>query len=377
MISKILDSFASPKGTLKPSQYMYLTLLMMYTSGLSNLMHRSRRADPNIEGGGLYFVPTSIFIAELLKLLISIGMESLTIARQASISLYSPLLRQSSMEEGEVEKQDDTDETAYLERSGLLRSFDHLWRTIFTRMFYKGCWRLGVPAALYVAQNILQVLSLTAVSAVVYQALTQFKLLAATVLSSIIFSRTYSRYQWLSIVVLVGGIMMISFSKSNSESANIRNSGGTYLAEIIGAIFVIVACSLGSGAAVYMEKILKEDVGSSLWLRNAQLSFFSLIPAGIIVMYDANARNNWNLLQYFGFWAWATVIARSLGGFLIALVLKRTDSVLKGIATSLALVLTIAIDSIFFDAPIQVLSLLGAFVVVWSSFVYIRYQASS
>lgn len=46
----------------------------------------------------------------------------------------------------------------------------------------------------------------------------------------------------------------------------------------LGLIAVFAACMLSGLAGVYFEKVLKGS-NATLWIRNVQLSFFSLFPA--------------------------------------------------------------------------------------------------
>ena len=177
----------------------------------------------------------------------------------------------------------------------------------------------------------------------------------------------------MSIFVLLIGVIIVSVSKIKEGSAKSLNADAVIAAKLFGVFAVLAACTLGSGAAVYMEKVLKSDVKTSLWVRNAQLSLFSLIPAGIAVLYEAYNQGAWHPLQWFGTWAWLTVVARSIGGFLIALILKQCDALVKGIATSIAMVLSIFIESIVYKVPVSSTFAFGALLVIASSCVYVRY----
>ena len=46
----------------------------------------------------------------------------------------------------------------------------------------------------------------------------------------------------------------------------------------LGLIAVFAACMISGLAGVYFEKVLKTS-SATLWVRNVQLSFFSLFPA--------------------------------------------------------------------------------------------------
>ncbi|UZJ54572.1 hypothetical protein CBS101457_003892 [Exobasidium rhododendri] len=364
-------------SAMTPKQYLLLSTLVLYTSGLSFLMHRSRQATPG--GGGLYSVPTSIFLAELLKLAVSLGMSYSAIYKSLPVikNRYD-VLEEGKMEENALKRHesdenkgqsdsttDDVDDyrSRRSSRSVSLLALHSLWEEVLT----KDCWKLGVPAALYVAQNNLQMASISAVSAVTYQAVTQSKLLATALLSTYLLSKRYTRQQWTSIFILLVGVVMVSVSKIKSKGAATGQDQEAFMiAKLFGVMGVFAACTLGSGAAVYMEKVLKMDKRTSLWIRNAQLSLFSLIPATFAMLYEGAGLKN------FTSWAWITVVMRSLGGFLIALILQQTDSILKGIATSVAMVLSILIESIALGVPISVGFAFGAALVVFGSVTYVR-----
>lgn len=369
---------------LTPKQYSLLLTLILYTSGLTFLMHRSRQATT---GDRLYSIPASIFLAELLKLIVSLLMAYSAIIKHP----HSTKNRYNSVEDeedalalddqhqrntnktGEKRNQgsslDDEDED---DRRSIRNPSLLAFHSLIDVVLAKDCWKLGVPAALYVAQSNLQLLSIGVVGPVVYQAVTQTKLLATTLLSRFLLARRYTRHQYISLCVLLLGVIMVSISKIKNNGKGQEEEQAAIMAKMLGVMGVLLACSLGSGGAVYMEKVLKSDKKTSLWIRNAQLSLFSLIPATISLIYDQMIRGSWSPLQSFTSWAWITVVMRSIGGFLIALILQQTDSILKGIGTSIAMVLSILIESITLDIPISINFALGSAIVVISSISYIK-----
>jgi UDP-sugar transporter A1/2/3 len=60
----------------------------------------------------------------------------------------------------------------------------------------------------------------------------------------------------------------------------------------------------------------------------------------------------------------------ALGGILVALSIKHTDSIMKTIATTGSIVLTTALDAAFLHAPVTVPIWTGALVVIVSVFNY-------
>lgn len=67
---------------------------------------------------------------------------------------------------------------------------------------------------------------------------------------------------------------------------------------------------------------------------------------------------------------WLATIIHSVGGLIVALVVKHADNILKGFATSSAIVLSCIVSIILFDFELTVLFTLGAGLVIFSIFLY-------
>ena len=77
-----------------------------------------------------------------------------------------------------------------------------------------------------------------------------------------------------------------------------------------------------------------------------QLSLLSL-PFGLFTCFT----NDWNAIQdhglFFGFdwFVWYVVLLQAGGGLIVAMVVKYADNILKGFATSLAIVIACVVDA--------------------------------
>ena len=77
-----------------------------------------------------------------------------------------------------------------------------------------------------------------------------------------------------------------------------------------------------------------------------------------------------------GFWhgynsvVWAVVLLQAGGGLLVAMVVKYADNILKGFATSLAIVLTCVISVFLFDFSLTARFAAGAALVLYSTYMY-------
>ncbi len=67
---------------------------------------------------------------------------------------------------------------------------------------------------------------------------------------------------------------------------------------------------------------------------------------------------------------WIATLIHSVGGLIVALVVKYADNILKGFATSMAIVLSCIVSMILFDFQLSLLFTLGSSLVIFSIFVY-------
>ena len=116
------------------------------------------------------------------------------------------------------------------------------------------------------------------------------------------------------------------------------------LQPLTGFLAVLAACFTSGLAGVYFEMVLKgwfRCIGickpkkeksqsfppgstADLWIRNVQLSSWSIIPAliPVLVGFLRDGTRFGDIFVNFGFWAWCTVLMQVLGGLVTALVIK-------------------------------------------------------
>ena len=109
----------------------------------------------------------------------------------------------------------------------------------------------------------------------------------------------------------------------------------------------------------------------SLWIRNIQLSALTL-PFGMIQILITDSAEIKSKGFFFGYniLVWSVVLLQAQGGLLCAVVVKYADNILKGFATSLAIVLSCVLSIYLFDFQITLLFSVGAAMVIGSVFFY-------
>lgn len=103
-------------------------------------------------------------------------------------------------------------------------------------------------------------------------------------------------------------------------------------------------------------------------MRNVQLSLLS-IPFGTATYLIKEGVEN-NLLKGFDGFVWYLVLLQAAGGLIVAVVVKYADNILKGFATSVAIVISCVVSMYLFDFKLTVQFTIGTLLVIGSIFLY-------
>ena len=184
--------------------------------------------------------------------------------------------------------------------------------------------------------------------------------------------KTLTQKQWLGLVVLFIGISIVQLQPENTEQSK---GTGTQQRPLLGLFAVIVSCLMSGFAGVYFEKILK-GTKQSIWLRNVQLGVLGTV-IGFITMELKEGEKVRDLGFFYGYDAmvWVVICLQSLGGLLVAVVVKYADNILKGFATSAAIIVSCIASMFFFSFQLSLQFTLGAALVMCSIYMYGRYSA--
>lgn len=211
-----------------------------------------------------------------------------------------------------------------------LQLHNEVWRQPF-----ETC-KMLVPAGLYTVQNNLLFYALSCLDAATYQVTYQLKILTTAMFSVWMLKRRISTQQWLSLVLLIAGVTLVQIPTEKAPEAAAKQSSYQYL----GVVAVLVSCISSGFSGIYLEKLLKE-ITWSLWIRNIQLAIFGCL-LGIVAMLVSD----WNQLIVGGFFqgynaiTWMVILLQTFGGLVISLAVRYADSILKGFATSISIVLS-------------------------------------
>ena len=197
----------------------------------------------------------------------------------------------------------------------------------------------------------MQYVAATNLEAATFQVSYQMKILTTAAFSVVLLRKRLSPTKWLALLFLAIGVGIVQIQGGSSHSSEASHD----MNAVKGFLAVVAACFTSGLAGVYFEMVLKNSP-ADLWVRNVQLSLFSLLPALLPIIFSQNTPTasgapvvSLQLFANFGVWAWATVAVQVLGGLLTALVIKYADNILKGFATSRSILLAAVASGVLFD----------------------------
>lgn len=230
-------------------------------------------------------------------------------------------------------------------------------------------FKVCVPSLVYLIQNNLLYVSASHLDAATYQVTYQLKILTTAMFAVLILKKQLLRTQWMSLVALVMGVVLVQLSDSGEAiTSNVNTEHQNHL---IGFSAALTACVLSGFAGIWFEKILKGGAEVSVWMRNVQLSLCS-IPFGLIscYVYDGALVRERGFFYGYDRFVQYLIILQACGGLIVALVVKYADNILKGFATSLAIIISCVASMYLFAFQLTVQFALGAACVIFSIFLY-------
>ena len=234
-------------------------------------------------------------------------------------------------------------------------------------------WLLSL---IYLIQNNLFYIETANLDAATAQITNQLKIITTAIFSVLILKKKLIITQWLSLVVLMIGIIVVQLSvpKENKEMVEKESRVPN---QLLGFCAGVTSCVLSGFAGVYFEKVLKKS-DESIWTKNFQLSLLSL-PLGLFTCWANHSQGIETKGFFFGydFFVVYLIFLNGLGGLLVAVVIKHADAILKGFATSVSIIITGVVSMYYFGLVITLQFVIGGLLVILSIFMYAYIPSSS
>jgi len=218
----------------------------------------------------------------------------------------------------------------------------------------------------------MQYVAVSYLNAPTYAVLYQLKILTTAVLSVTLLKKSLKPSQWAALCILTVGVSLVTLSQLNSSATNgQRKSIATQADVATGLVAVVLAAAVSGLAGVYFEMILKGS-STSLWLRNFQMSIYSIIIGVISLILGGNMTRISERGFFHGYTlsTWMAILNNALGGLLIAMVIKFADNIMKNFSQSLSIILTAIMSCYIFGNSLSLLFVSGCACVLYAIGLY-------
>lgn len=171
--------------------------------------------------------------------------------------------------------------------------------------------------------------------------------------------------QWGSLFILVCGVALVQLSQGGETRVlSVAQNRALGFSAALGA------CFLSGFAGIFFEKMLKTS-DLSVWMRNIQLSLLSL-PLSFVGSFinDGSEISEKGYLFGYDLFVYFLILLQAGGGLIVAVVVKYADNILKGFATSLAIVLSCLASMVLFSFQLTLQFTMGTMLVIMSVFLY-------
>jgi len=269
-----------------------------------------------------------------------------------------------------------------------------LFSALGNAVFSGDSWKMAIPAGLYTLANSLQYVGISNLDAATFHVTYQFKIIVTAVLSVVMLRKSITGKQWLSLVLLMAGVAIVSLPQDSGGQLASSHHAHVYVARSsnplrdhfaaaprggrmakrsatyegiaedelalntpvmdasFGLMAVFFVCICSGLAGVYFEKVIKDSpTSTSLWIRNVQLSTYSLFPAffiGIIFL-DGETVAKYGFFAGYNWIVVLSIVIQSFGGIVAAFCIFYADNISKNFAISISMVLSSFASFLFFD----------------------------
>ncbi|XP_040581183.1 UDP-N-acetylglucosamine transporter isoform X1 [Lepeophtheirus salmonis] len=228
--------------------------------------------------------------------------------------------------------------------------------------------KLIIPGALYLIQNNLVFIALSNLDAATFQITYQLKIITTSLISICILGTRINKNKWVALISLMVGVILVQDGKSTKPTEDSHEKSWA-----IGLACVLFACISSPFAGVYYEKLIKTGAQCSIVIRNLQLAIFSLTFGfiGVLIQEGTNFFLLGDQFKNFDAVVWAIICIQGAGGIIVAAVVKYTDNIQKGFATSISIVLSSLISYLLLhDLVIDGQFMMGGALVLGSTILY-------
>ena len=219
---------------------------------------------------------------------------------------------------------------------------------------------MAVPAFLYTVSNTLEYKTIAMIGSTNAQVWLNIRIVITAVLSRVIVARQMSVLQWISILLLLAGV--VSFKNYSGEIKQ-------YDITLQAVLCLVTQTTCSSLAGVYQEVLFKTNNDERVATKSLALYFWTCALSYSQWTRESVGTNS-PFFEGFTALTWICLLVNTLYGQAVALTLFFCDNMVKVFATSLGPIAAVILDALYLWVGLELKQLLGAAVVTVSTIMF-------
>mmetsp|Transcript_21462 Transcript_21462/g.59610 ORF Transcript_21462/g.59610 Transcript_21462/m.59610 type:complete len:367 (+) Transcript_21462:490-1590(+) len=194
------------------------------------------------------------------------------------------------------------------------------------------------------------------------------------IMSSVLLGRLFTRTQWISIVLLLSGVMSSQLAVCESRLHMPCSDISNY--PVKGILMVSVCALFAAFAGISSEFIYKRDLSTSIWLQNCLLYSYAII-LNLLALGAKRLGDGSGMHLMTGFdtgMPWMVVLTMAGVGVTVSAVIKHMSSLAKVFTSAFCIFVTAFFSAMFEDFELSLPFILAATEVVCALYLYMLEQ---
>ncbi|RZC41800.1 CMP-sialic acid transporter 1, partial [Asbolus verrucosus] len=211
-----------------------------------------------------------------------------------------------------------------------------------------------------------------------YYLLLQLRVVVTGILFQVIFSKTLSRKQWLSLIILTFGCMLKQINFTEDKPSNQKS---TSFDIGLNGVFILIQIFCSCLAGVYNEYLLKKQGADvNIFIQNIFMYLDSIVCNVVLLTVRGNLLSAFtynSLVKVFHYKVLLVMFNNAAIGIVTSFFLKTLNSILKTFASALELILTAVLSYLLFSIPIYLNTVLAIATVMFAVYLYSQNPVSN
>ena len=240
---------------------------------------------------------------------------------------------------------------------------------LLTMKFWWASIYFAIPGGLYFLGNNLALIALKYLSSHLVALLANFKLLVSAGLASIFLKQKFSMLQWISLVLVVVGLVITMDNPGKKENEGEETESEKSDKLMLTIIYSIATAFISAIAGVFCEKLYKAKAGDptmdNIHLQNVKLYVFGIFFNLIAFILEPNKS-----FASFGLVHVMVILIGAFQGLAMGFIMKYLDNVVRGIAVAAGSVFNTVLSILMLGNELTAAFVVGGSITLISAHAY-------